>query len=140
MEIVIALLILSIGVLGLAMVQLTAISARNPVSSSNLRTATSLAQTAMDRLRDAPWSGLRSSPSDGFRQDPDGISPAYSRLATAAGDSISVQGTTYYSVWKVTGDLEIPSLKTISVWCCWRQGKGPWRQVVLVTQRADVVH
>lgn len=138
LEIFISLLILSIGVFGLAMVQLTAISARNPVAVSNLRTATSLAQAAMDRLRDAPWSGLRSSSPDGFLQGPEGISPAFSRLSTAAGDAVSVQGTTYYSVWQVTPDAEIPSLKTISVWCCWRQGRGPWRQVVLVTQRADV--
>ncbi|NJD61910.1 MAG: hypothetical protein FIA93_04230 [Deltaproteobacteria bacterium] len=138
LEIFIALLILSAGVIGLAMVQLTAISARNPAAASNLRTATSLAQAALDRLQEAPWHTLRSSPPDGFLQGPEGISPAFSRLSTAAGDSVIVQGTTYFSVWKVAEDIEIPSLRTISVWCCWRQGRGPWRQVVLVTQRADV--
>jgi type IV pilus assembly protein PilV len=140
LEIVISLLILSIGVFGLAMVQLTAISARNPAASSNLRTATSLAQAALDRLREAPWSSLRSSPPDGFLDGPEGTSPAFSRLSAAAGDAVSVQGTTYYRVWKVTGDIEIPPLRTITVWCCWRQGRGPWRQAVLVTQRADVDH
>lgn len=138
LEILIALVILAVGVFGLAMVQLTAITAGNPVVSSNIRTATSLAQAVLDRLREGPWGGLQSSSPDGFLLRPEGVAPAFSRLAASAGESVSVQGTTYYSVWRVTRDAEIPSLETITVWCCWRQGRGPWRQVVLATQRADV--
>lgn len=137
LEIFIALLILSIGVFGLAMLELTAVSARNPLASSNARTATGLAQAALDRFQELPWDALRSSPSEGFQGGPDGVSPAYSRLPAAAGDSVAVQGTSYHRLWQVTKDPEIPGLKTISVWCCWRQGEGPWRHVVLVTQRAD---
>jgi len=50
---------------------------------------------------------------------------------------VTVQGTTYYRLWQVTPDPEIPNLKTITVWCCWRSDKSPWRQTMLVTQRAD---
>jgi hypothetical protein len=137
LEIFIALLILSIGVFGLAMLELTAFTARNPLASSNARTATGLAQAALDRLQEIPWRELRSSRLDGFQKGPEGVFPAFSRLPAAAGNSVTVEGTSYYSVWQVEPDTEIPGLKTISVWCCWRQKVGPWRQVVLVTQRAD---
>lgn len=137
LEIFIALLILSIGVLGLAMLELTAVTVRNPLASSKVRTATGLAQATIDRFQEIPWRDLRSSHPDGFQRGPEGASPAFSRLSAATGDSVVVQGTTYYRVWQVTQDPEVPSLKTVSVWCCWRQGDGPWRQVLLVTQRAD---
>jgi hypothetical protein len=137
LEIFIALLILSIGVFGLAVLELTAVTAKIPLASAKVRTATGLAQATLDRFQEIPWRDLRSSHPDGFLQGTEGVSPAFSRLPAAAGDSVTVQGTSYFRVWRVTPDKEIPGLKTISVWCCWRQGDGPWRQVVLVTQRAD---
>ena len=137
-EVFVALLILLFGVFGLAMMQLTAVTARNPAVSSRVRIATGLAQATLDRFQEDGWSSLRSSRPEGFQQGPDGVSPAFARLSTAAGDSVDVQGTTYYRIWRVTQDTEIPALKTVSVWACWRHGEGAWRQVVLVTQRADV--
>lgn len=136
-EVIAALLILLVGGLGLAMIQLTAVTARTPHVSSGVRVATGLAQATLDRFRDADWSAVDSSGSGGFQQGPEGVSPAFSRLSKAAGDSVDVRGTIYYRIWHVTPDPEIPALKTVSVWCCWRNGDGPWRQVVLVTQLAD---
>ena len=137
LEVFVALLILSLGILFLAMVQLTAVTAKAPFSSSNARTATELAQEAIDRLFLVPWGELRSSHPDGFQTGTEGVSPAFSRLAASSGDSMTVQGTTFYRVWQVTPDPEVPNLKTITVWCCWRSGKSSWRQAMLVTQRAD---
>ncbi len=137
-EVFVAMLILLFGVFGLAMIQLTAVTARNPAISSRVRIATGLAQATLDRFQEAGWGSLRSSTPEGFEQGPGGVSPAFALLSTSAGDSVDVQGTTYYRIWQVTQDTEIPALKTLSVWCCWRQGEGAWRQVVLVTQRADV--
>jgi len=137
LEIFVALLILSAGALGLAMLQLTAVTAKPPFTSSNARTATDLAQEAIDRLFQVPRGELRSSHPDGFEAGMEGMSPAFSRLAALSGDSVTVQGTTFYRVWQVTPDPEIPNLKTITVWCCWRSGKNPWRQTMLVSQRAD---
>ena len=137
LEVFVALLILSFGILFLAMVQLTALTAKVPFSSSNPRMATELAQEAIDRLFQVSWGELRSSHPDGFQAGTEGVSPAFSRLAASSGDSVTVQGTTFYRVWRVTPDPEIPSLKTITVWCCWRAGKSSWRQAMLVTQRAD---
>lgn len=137
LEVFVALLILSLGILFLAMVQLTALTAKAPFSSSNPHTATELAQEAIDHLFQLPWGELRSSHPDGFQTGPEGVSPAFFRLAASSGDSVTVQGTTFYRVWQVTPDPEIPNLKTITVWCCWRSGKSSWRQTMLVTQRAD---
>jgi Tfp pilus assembly protein PilV len=137
LEVFVALLILSFGILFLAMVQLTALTAKVPFTSSNARVATDLAQEAIDRLFRVPWGELRSSHPDGFQTGTEGLSPAFSRLDASSGDSATVQGTTFYRVWQVTPDPEIPNLKTIIVWCCWRSGKSSWRQETLVTQRAD---
>jgi hypothetical protein len=137
LEVFVALLILSFGILFLAMIQLTALTAKVPFSSSNPRTATELAQEGIDRLFQVPWGELRSSHPDGFQAGTEGVSPAFSRLVASSGDSVTLQGTTYYRVWKVTPDPEIPNLKTITVWCCWRSGKSSWRQTMLVSQRAD---
>lgn len=137
LEVFVALLILSFGILFLAMFQLTALTAKAPFASSNARVATDLAQEAIDRLFQVPWGELRSSHPNGLQAGTEGVSPAFSHLAVAAGDSVNIQGTTFYRVWQVTPDPEIPNLKTITVWCCWRSGKGTWRQTMLVSQRAD---
>ena len=137
LEVFVALLILSLGILFLAMGQMTALTAKAPFTSSNARVATDLAQEAIDRLFQVPWGELRSSHPDGFQAGTGGVSPAFSRLAASSGDSVTVQGATFYRVWQVTPDQEIPNLKTITVWCCWRSGKSSWRQATLVTQRAD---
>jgi len=137
LEVFVALLILSLGLLFLAMVQTTALTAKAPFTSSNARVATDLAQEAIDRLFQVPWGELRSSHPDGFQAGTEGVSPDFSRLAASSGDSVNAHGTTFYRVWQVTPDPEIPNLKTITVWCCWRSGKNSWRQTMLVTQRAD---
>jgi type II secretory pathway pseudopilin PulG len=137
LEVFVALLILSLGVLFLAMVQMTALNAKAPFFSSNVRMATDLAQEAIDRLFQVPWGELRSSHPDGFQMGEEGVTPAFSRLVASSGDSVTFQETTYYRLWQVTPDPEIPNLKTITVWCCWRSGKSSWRQAMLVTQRAD---
>jgi len=137
LEVFVALLILSSGILFLAMVQMTALTAKAPFISPNARMATDLAQEEIDRLFQVPWGELRSSHPDGFQTGTEGVAPAFSRLSASSGDSVTVQGTTFYRVWHVTPDPVIPTLKTITVWCCWRSGKSSWRQTMLVTQRAD---
>jgi hypothetical protein len=137
LEVFVALLIFSLGILFLAMGQMTALTAKAPFTSSNARVATDLAQEAIDRLFQVPWGELRSSHPDGFQAGPEGVSPAFSRLAASSGDSVTLQGTTFYRVWHVTPDPEIPTLKMITVWCCWRSGKSSWRHAMLVSQRAD---
>jgi Tfp pilus assembly protein PilV len=111
LEIFVALLILSFGIMFLAMGQMTAITAKAAFSSSNARTAIDLAQEAIDQFFLVPWGELRSSHPDGFQTDAKGVSPAFFRLAASSGDSVNVRGTTFYLVWRVTPDPELPNLK-----------------------------
>jgi hypothetical protein len=132
------LLLLSAGLLFISMLQMTTILARNPVSSSKERVAVDLAQAAIDRLQQLPWRSIQSSQAEGFDLNRGGIVPAFARLPAAAGDSVTFQGTVYYRLWHVTGDSDLPNLKTVTVLCCWRVGQNRWQHTVLVTQVADV--
>ena len=111
LEVFVALLILSSGILFLAMVQMTALTAKAPFISPNARMATDLAQEEIDRLFQVPWGELRSSHPDGFQTGTEGVAPAFSRLSASSGDSVTVQGTTFYRVWHVTPDPVIPTLR-----------------------------
>lgn len=110
----IALLLLSAGIICLAYIQLAAVTARAPMAPTGMRTATDLAQEEIDRLQDVAWNELRS-----------------------AGDDISIRGTMYHRTWQVMEDPEIPNLKDISVQCRWKQEDGRWRRILLVTQRSN---
>jgi hypothetical protein len=83
LEIFVALLILSVGTLGLAAVQLTNLAAKAPSSFSNARTATELAQEGIDRLFQVPCGELRSSRPDGFQAGTDGVRAPASRSTTS---------------------------------------------------------
>jgi hypothetical protein len=103
-----------------------------------MRTAIDLSQAAIDRIQQMPWDSIGSSPPEGFREGGDGVVPVFARLPGAAGDSVSVHGTVYYRVWQVMPDAHVPKLKTLTVLCCWREGRADWRHAVLVTQIADL--
>jgi hypothetical protein len=53
------------------------------------------------------------------------------------GDNTIVRGTQYYRVWQVISN-PTDSLKTITVWCCWRDDAAQWHNIMLVTQRSDI--
>jgi hypothetical protein len=131
-------MLFALGLLLLPMVQMTSVVSRNPMTSARTRVAVDMAQDAIDRFRKTPWDSIRSSPAEGFAASEGGVGPAYSNLPGAAGDSVAVQGTMYYRLWRVAPDERLPNLKTVTVWCCWRDGDGAWRDAVLVTQLADV--
>jgi hypothetical protein len=102
--------------------------------ASKWTVATGLCQDRLERFRHVSWSGIVSSNSLGF--DTGTMTPRYANLPGAAGDNTTVRGTTYYRVWAVTDTT--PTLKTINVWCCWRDERQAWHNVALVTQRANV--
>lgn len=139
LEALVAFLLLSAALLFLAMVQMTGFTARDSFAASRPRMATDLAQKAIDRFRNDPWEALRSSPDGGFVDGPGGVSPNFDLLPTHSGESVNALGTIYYLVWKISPDPDVRNLKTITVWCCWRPGRGPWRNAILATQRADAV-
>ncbi|MGE5247241.1 MAG: hypothetical protein ACM3L8_02740 [Verrucomicrobiota bacterium] len=138
LETFVALMILLAGLLALASAQFATLTAGGAGTSARMRTAIDLAQAGIDRIQQMPWDAIRSSPPDGFSAGAEGVVPAFGRLPGAAGDSVSVHGVVYYRLWHVAADLRIPKLKTVTVLCCWREGRADWRHAALVTQIADL--
>jgi type IV pilus assembly protein PilV len=130
-EVLVALTILAVGLLSLALLQVTAIKGNAGASTSTI--ATDLAQAKLELFRRDAWIAIDNSTNTTFDG---GTTPIYASVPADAGDSVSVRGTTFYRIWRVLPTT--PSLKTITVWTCWRDDRGIWHSVMLVTQRANV--
>jgi prepilin-type N-terminal cleavage/methylation domain-containing protein len=136
-EVLVALVILAVGLLGLAMFQITAI--KGNAIASKWTVATELAQDRLERFRHVNWTSIQSSVPGGFVPGTQPLQAAYGSLGGAVGDNTNVRGTTYYRVWGVTPATTTAStFTTITVWCCWRDESGIWHNVMLVTQRTNV--
>ena len=131
-EVLVALSILAVGLLSLALLQVTAIKGNAGASKSTI--ATDLAQTKMELFRRDAWIAIDNSTNTTFDA---GTTPIFASVPAAAGDNVTVRGTTYYRIWRVVPNAS-DSLKTITVWTCWRDDRGNWHSVMLVTQRANV--
>jgi prepilin-type N-terminal cleavage/methylation domain-containing protein len=132
-EVLVALVILAVGLLGLALFQTTAI--KGNAIASKWTIATELAQDRLERFRHVAWGNIVSSAAGGFTGSP--AQPVYASLPGAAGDNTIVRGTQFYRVWQVTSNAT-DSLKTITVWCCWSDDAAQWHNIMLVTQRSDI--
>ena len=136
-EVLIALVILAVGLLGLAMFQITAI--KGNAIASKWTVATELAQDRLERFRHANWISIQSSVPGGFVPGTQPAQSDYGSLGGSVGDNAIVRGTTFYRVWDVTPATSTAnSFTTISVWCCWRDASGIWHNVMLVTQKTNV--
>jgi len=137
-EVLISLVILAVGLLGLALFQTTAI--KGNAIAAKWTVATELAQDRLERFRHVgsdivSWNNIVSS-NVGFVPGTQPQQSAYAALSSGtAGDNTVVRGTTYYRVWSVTNDT--PTLKTITVWCCWLDEYAKWHNVMLVAQRTN---
>jgi len=131
LEVLIALTILSVGLLGLALFQVTAI--KGNASANDTMIATAYAQEQLEVLRGTPFANVATS---------GGISgglPDYPNLTAITNPAqvyISKKGVTFYRVWNVTNNS--PVLRTVTVWACWRDAKGVWHTAQLATQRGNV--
>jgi type IV pilus assembly protein PilV len=134
-EVLVALVILAVGLLGLAMFQITAI--KGNAIASKWTVATELAQDRLERFRHIGWDNIVSSNAGGFAGSPP--QPVYANLPGAAGDNTIVRGTQYYRIWNVNPATSATNtFTTITVWCCWRDEALVWHNVMLVTQRTNV--
>jgi prepilin-type N-terminal cleavage/methylation domain-containing protein len=133
-EVLVALVILAVGLLGLALFQTTAI--KGNAIASKWTVATELAQDRLERFRHVGWDNIVSSAAGGFTTGPP-PQPTYATLPGAAGDNTIVRGTQYYRIWYVTSNAT-NSLKTITVWCCWSDDAARWHNIMLVTQRSNI--
>ena len=131
-EVLLALTILAIGLLGLALLQTTAIQGNAIASKSSI--AVQVAQDKLEWFRTQPWAGITSS---GTISDNATASVVYATLpGNPGGDNSVVSGTTFYRVWAVTTNATV-TLRTITVWACWRDEKGTWHNVMLSTELAN---
>jgi prepilin-type N-terminal cleavage/methylation domain-containing protein len=131
LEVLVALSILSIGLLGIALLQITAVRSNASAHVSVL--AARFAQDRLEELRREAFAGIVSSAG----LTPEGRPDVAALPADPSVSSISAgRGIRIYRVWAVSETT--PTLKTISVWACWRDETGRWRTVHLATQRGDV--
>jgi prepilin-type N-terminal cleavage/methylation domain-containing protein len=134
-EVLISLVILAVGLLGLALFQTTAI--KGNAIASKWTVATELAQDRLERFRHVDWASIQPSLPGGFVPGTQPLQSAYGSLGGAVGDNTVVRGTQYYRIWQVSGNTT-NSLKTITVWCCWRDEAAQWHNIMLMTQRSNI--
>jgi type IV pilus assembly protein PilV len=131
LEVLIALTILAVGLLGLALFQVTAIQGN--ASASDTVTATYYGQEQMERIQLVPFDNLASSPYGitGFLPD-----NAIRSITDSNQTTVSKKGQRYDRVWAVSNVT--PTLKMIRVWVYWWDQRGRTHTVQLVTQRGKV--
>ncbi len=134
LEVLISLVILAVGLLALAMFQVTAI--KGNAIASKWTVATQLSQDQLEDFRHAalePASSLRrrpaSIPARCSRSTPPCPGPREPPIRTTSPMS------TYYTVYHVNTNIN-NTFKTITVWTCWRDDQSNWHNVMLSTQRA----
>jgi len=133
-EVLISLTILAVGLLGLALLQTTAVKGNEIANKSTV--AHELAQDTLERFRRVAWANVISqADTTAFNTTP---TPIYASLPGAAGDNVTVRGTTYYRIWRVDPNVATATLKTITVWSCWQDDRMVWHSVMLVAQRSSV--
>ena len=131
-EVLVALAILAVGLLALAVFQITAI--RGNAIASKWTVATQLSQDRLDRFRHFQWDNIVSSPAGGYNTGT--MQPVYGNLPGAQGDNVASRGTPFYRVWHVNNNSA--TLKTITVWTCWQDEMARWHSVMLVAQRVNI--
>lgn len=135
LEVLIALTVLAVGLLGLALFQATAIQGN--ASASDTVAATYYGQDQMERLQIVPYDNLASSPPPGISGDNVVFSEIQS-ITDGNQTTVSKKGQRYYRVWAVTAVPSTATLKMIRVWVYWWDQRGRPHSVQLVTQRGKV--
>jgi len=131
LEVLIALSVLAIGLLGLAMFQVTAIQGNS--SASDTVAATYYGQDQMERLQLVPFDNLVSSPYGISGGLPDNTIQS---ITDSEQTTASKKGQRFHRVWAVSNVT--PTLKMIRLWVYWWDQRGRPHTVQLVTQRGKV--
>ena len=136
-EVLVSLTILAVGLLALALLQVTAV--KGNAVSSKATIATQLAQDRLENIRRVAWTSVVSqADTSAYNSSATTTVPEYTSLPGAAGDNVVVRGTTFYRIWRVDPNVANAALKTITVWCCWQDDSQIWHNVMLVAQRSSV--
>jgi len=132
LEVLIAMSILAVGLLGLALFQITAIKGNASANDTGL--ATNYAQDQIEILHAMPFDNVATSPA-GITG---GLPNSSIQSITAPGQTwLSKKGVRFYRVWSVANATA--NLKTIRVWAYWWDDQNRPHNVQLVTQKGNVL-
>lgn len=126
LEVLIAITILTVALLGLGLMQVTAISANR--NSHQFGQASAFAEQVLEQMKASPFDSIQTS--SGI--DNSTGAPNTSNLAGV--DNTLVSGVTYYKVWNVVG----ADPKQITAYVVWRDRVGTWHQIAMKTSRSSL--
>lgn len=132
LEVLVALSILAVGLLGLALFQVTAIKGNATANDTML--ATNYGQDQIEILQGKPFDNVVSSSLGLSAGLPDNA--AIQVITNNTQTWLSKKGMRFYRVWSVTSATT--NLKTIRVWAYWWDEKNQPHNVQLVTQKGNV--
>ena len=132
LEVLISLTILAVGLLGLALFQVTAI--KGNASANDTMLATNYAQDQIEILQGVPFDNIVSSPVGLSGGLPDTAS--IHAMTDNTQVWLSKKGMMFYRVWSVTNATA--NLKSIRVWAYWWDDKNQPHSVQLATQKGNV--
>lgn len=133
LEVLIALSILAVGLLGLALFQITAIKGNATANDTTL--ATNYAQDQIEILQSTPFDNIVSSSIGLSGGLPDNA--AIQVITDNTQTWLSKKGIRFYRVWAVTNATA--NLKTIRVWTYWWDEKNRPHTVQMVAQKGNVL-
>lgn len=126
LEVLVALTILAVGLLGIAAMQTSAIIANK--SSNNFGQATLMCEQVLEQMKAQMFDTIQTSAVGISGGNPD----------TAAFDNTVpttvINGVQYFRVWNVAGT----DPKEITVYVLWRDRVGIWHQVAMKTSRSSL--
>ena len=131
-EVLIALTILAVGLLGLALLQTTAIKGNAVASKSSI--AVQVAQDKLEWFRSQSFATVTSSGSVSDNATATDVTDTLP--SNPGGDNVLVGGTTFYRVWAVRPVTT--TLKTVTVWACWKDDRAAWHNVMLSSDIANL--
>ncbi len=131
-EVLVSLTILSVGLLGLALFQISAI--KGNASAMNTTVATQAAQAKLESFRRISWTSVVTDCTAGYGGSTTATVPVYASVTT--GDNVlDSRGKRFYRIWRVVPNTPSALIKTITVWSCWQDELGAWHNVMLVALR-----
>jgi type IV pilus modification protein PilV len=137
-EVLIALSILAVGLLGLATLQITAI--KGNAAADETVVASYYAQEKIEALRRTAFDNVSESSglTTGTPKQPD--YPSLIPTNASVNSMLSKKGVRIYRVWSVINEPSpATALKTITVWSCWQEQGGRWHSVQFVTRKGNVL-
>ena len=129
LEVLIAITILTVALLGLGLMQVTAISANK--NSYQFGQASAFAEQVLEEKKAELFDNIVSSA---------GVSGGNPVLVATTLDAINntqksvVSGVTFYKVWSVMGT----DPKQITAYVVWRDSIGTWHQIAMKTSRSSL--